>query len=577
MSEDLKYRIAFTKGSLEGQLFPLGKEPVTVGRSHTCGIRVMEPDVSGRHVRLSVGAKGVELEVISSRRTVLDGKSLRTGDRPMVKAGQTVSLGGSVAFAVECYRSDGERTEVLSDWTNGTTRTRIAPGPGMDDETTRNPIPVPDETSLTAPAGHGPGDTASPSDTAYDRTAGASRSSSGDTVGTGLVPVTTADATQSIQTRVATPQEMAYMRDLHNRKRQRKLWLKLGLGGLAAAIAAGVCIWLAMTPPEPILSDPPEWAYLDLVDGEMNPVEESADESIYLSYPVTGGWGDVVDRGRGAFNEALGTMEHVFSVKTRIGRDLDVPLQLTFIAYTRGETLNQSQEESFGDWDRNNSFGIEKQTKLLNDFIGANHGIPCLRYTYTRKASPEERTAAEGEEDEDWSGVLSFFRLRDSCFLFFREVPSVEQLRAEHLLLPSDVFLGVANSLVQARWTGMDPSRQYRGDVDVLRRSAVELLDKNMDNEWEELEDKLTTILIRTYPDRENGSAEKYDDALKWMAILRDRQTETWKRRCVARLCVQPREEETVGKQQDEAIRALFRSPDDRRRYIAQREDWWLQ
>ena len=152
MAEELKYRIAFTKGSLEGQLFPLGAEPLIVGRSHTCGVRLMEPDVSGRHVMLTVGPKGVEMEVISSRRTTVDGKGLKTGDRTAVRAGQSVSMGGIAAFTVECYRSEGDRTVAPDDWTDGTTQfgngATARPG-GAAPRVPRHPEPVAEETSMT--------------------------------------------------------------------------------------------------------------------------------------------------------------------------------------------------------------------------------------------------------------------------------------------------------------------------------------------------------------------------------------------------------------------------------------------
>lgn len=582
MAEELKYRISFTKGSLAGQLFPLGDEAVILGRSHTCGIRVMEPDVSGRHVMLSVGPKGVEMEVISSRRTLLDGKALKTGDTVAVKAGQSVAMGGLVEFTVECYRNDGDRTEAPGELTDIVIRFG---GDALDDDATRRPGVggEPESTSLpTADADGGiddTGDQMPPSKaeiTTSSETAGTQRippplpppPSGGDTIGVTAIPPS--DATQILRTRAATPQEMAYMRELHNKKRRRKLGLRLGLGGVVMALAAGLCIWLAMTPAEPFLSDPPDRDFLDLVDGDLRPVEDSADESIYFSYPASGGWGYVETRI--STNTALGVVENISEVKTRVGRNLDVPLQLTFIAYTSVASLNQSQEEAFADWDRTNGLGLEKQTRLGVDFIGENPGIPCLRYTYTRKALADEAV-------EDWAGVLSFFRLRDACFVYFREVPGTEQLRAEHMLLSSDVFLDVTDGLIRTRWTGMTPGRQYRGELPILRNSVRELMDKNMDNEWEELEDKLTTILIRTYPKRggDPDAARLYDEAMEWISILRARQTETWKKRCVTRYCVPEYKQSDEGKRQDEGIRALFRSPDDRRHYIAQKEEWWLQ
>lgn len=610
MAEELKYRISFTKGSLAGHLFPLGAESVIVGRSHTCGIRVMEPDVSGRHVMLSVGARGVEMEVISSRRTVLDGKPLKTGDRVPVKAGQTVAMGGIVAFAVECYRSDGDRTEAPGDWTNGMTRF------GADDSTRRpGANPSPDATSMTTPSEGGLG--AAPAGTVGDDddtgthvpspssranrppqppvhfvpppisgsaspgTIGTlatppphpSPPSGGETLGTEALPPS-ADATQIIQTRAATPQEMAYMRELHNKKRRRKLGVRLGLGGVATAMAAGVCVWLAWQQPEPVPPIPGERKVWKLLDSEMRPIPEKnpggVGDSVFLTYPAAGGWGATKTTVRS--NSALGTEETVFSVKTRVGSTLDLPLQLRVIAYANPASLNQSLEEAFADWDRTSGLGLEKQSPLQVDFVGVDPGIPCLRYTYMRKA-----TQAEEEEGVlDWAGVLSFARLRDTCIVYLREVPSVEELRAEYMLTRTAVFFGISPPIVRSRWMGRVPQEQAPGSLPILRNSAKELLGKNMDNEWEELETKLTTILIRTYPTRtrDPDAARLHDEALEWMGILRARQDETWKKRCVIRFQA-THDKNADTKQMDEGIRALFRSKDDRRHVTAQKEKWW--
>lgn len=597
MAEELKYRISFTKGSLAGHLFPLGDEPVIVGRSHTCGIRVMEPDVSGRHVMLSVGPRGVGMEVISSRRTMLDGKALKTGDKVQVRAGQSVAMGGNVAFSVECYRSEGDRTEAPGDWPGGMTRFGADAGGGEGALRRPGEARAGEETSMTTPDAdddtgtHIPPPSRSNRPTVRPDPPTASSSTSPGTVGTiaappfpppssggetfgaeGLPP--SADATQIIQTRAATPQEMAYMRELHNKKRRRKLGVRLGLGGGLAAIAAGICIWLSWQPVEQFLEDPPEREGWILLDGDMKPVPrdrmDEVEECLFVSYPASGGWGS--EETTSAANPALGTEETEFTVRTRVGRNLDVPLQLRLVAYASPASLDQSQEEAFADWDRTRGQGIEKQAKLANDFFGENPGIPCLRYTYTRKASQAEESSGV----LDWAGVLSFFRFRDTCCVYFREVPSVEEIRAEHMLLPTDIFLGITEGLVERRWTGLASDRQHRGKLPVLRNSAKELLGRSMDNEWEELEDKLATILIRTFPRRQTDSyARLYEEAEEWMATLHGRQAETWKKRWVTRSRVPEHEQDSEGKRQDEGIRALFRSPDDRRHYIAQREDWW--
>ncbi len=619
MAEELKYRIAFTKGSLEGQLFPLGAEPLIVGRSHTCGVRLMEPDVSGRHVMLTVGAKGVEMEVISSRRTTVDGKGLKTGDRTAVRAGQSVSMGGIAAFTVECYRSEGDRTVAPDDWTDGTTQFEngATARPGCaDPRVPRHPGPVAEGTSMTTPAvgiGSDGGDTGThiPPPGGGRRAvappwrpqppprglAGAARNHCGGdetsmgTVGTQAIPDlpppeatvgtevlhTAADATQVLQTRAATPQELAYMRELHSKKQRRGFGVRLVLGGLLMALAGGVYVWLAVHAPEQTLSIPGERTTWHLLDSGLAPLDPDSRPpsggTVFFWYPED----PAVEDGKSVetrTNAALGVEETVFTAKTHIGRERDVPLRIQLVAYSNAASLYQSQTNSFADWERTNGMGLEKQSGMPPDFVGVNPGVPFLRYTYTRKATEEE----EAEGVLNWSGVLSFGRFRDTCLVVFREVPSVEALRAEYLLQDTEVFFSISGVLVQERWAGLPPERQFSGDPNILRKSALELLEKKMGNEWEELEAKLTTLLIRTYPvrGREPEAENLYTEAVGWMRELRKRQDETWKERAAKRYqaSLDPKAE-TRG--MDEDIKALFRSRDDRRYDLAQKEKWWLE
>lgn len=591
MTDELKYRIRFTRGTLAGQLFPLGSEPVILGRSHTCSIRLMEPDVSGRHVMLSVSPKGVGMEVISSRRTVLDGTALKTGDRVSVKAGQGVTMGGTASFEVECYLSDGDATEMPM---GGELPTGFRdggeprkPGRGID---TANPEPA--TGSRTDPPSAA-GMTGAKTKTSFRRKASLGDTTHPATMGTQAVPppetggetagtaafAAAGDATQVLRTRAATPQELAYMRSLHDRKRRKRLWLRLALGLCVTGIACGVYAWLALHAPEQTLSIPkppkgrkPLTSWL-VADAALNPAgtDQTTTAGLYLKYP-TGA--DVPKTQERAANPAGGNDEATVSaLRARVGRARDVPLQLKLVAYASDASLDQDREDSFAAWYASQKLGIEKQMALKTDFVGENPGIPCLRWTYRRPGTDGERE----EGIDDWAGVLSFFRLRDTCFVYFREVPGIEELRAESLLLATSGFLGIAPGMVQAHWEGMDKARQYGTNLPALRNSANELMQKPMKTKWEETEGKLTTILVLTFRQRGNEDADrKYDQAQKWMKKLRESQEKAWKEARNKRWRVPEKDRDGKGRQLDEEVRTLFRSPDDRRTdWVRTKEKWW--
>ena len=97
----MRYQIRFIEGELLGQTFPIGANALSVGRSHSNEIKLTTPDVSSRHVNLSLGNDGVILENLSSRVTKIDDDALAMGDRKSLIAGQVVSLGGLVKFTLE--------------------------------------------------------------------------------------------------------------------------------------------------------------------------------------------------------------------------------------------------------------------------------------------------------------------------------------------------------------------------------------------------------------------------------------------------------------------------------------------
>ena len=600
MDGELRYRIRFTRGKLAGQLFALGAEAETVGRSHTCGIRVMEPDVSGRHVMLSVGAKGVELEVISSRRTLLDGAALRGGDRVTLRAGQEVAMGGAVAFELECYRSDGDATEMpesggltrfpatsggMGDGETGnlTSATRSMSGPDGGEEDTRVPSPGTRNASpggTTAPPQTN-GTTAPPTATRItSRSSGGnatSRSSGGDATARfsggdatmGVTAMPSADETQVLQTRAATPQELAYMRDLHSRKQRRRLAFRLVLGALLAALAGGVYAWLALHAPAQYLTEPPgrgiPWR-TPLLDGKLQPVPDGVypKECLYLECPVPPVFGN-------------GTATARFG----LWPDSEVPIQLRLEWYRDRDSLRQDRAASYDSWmareeGRGSVAGVAIDTtgSEPDDFIGPAPGIPCLRRHYKRKATEAEEAAGVDE----WEGVLSFFRLCDTCFVYSREVPAGEALRAEGVLKTTACFLGATSDLTDTAWSGMKASLLNDGGLADLQNAARGLLKSGNTDRWTETERYLTSILVQTYGDK--GKQAEYETAMAGLKELRDQQAQCWKRLWTQRQAnssPSSREQAEKGRQADDEVRKLFRSPEDRRSEVVKKTRWWEQ
>ena len=97
----MRYQIRFIEGELQGKTFPIGANALSIGRSHSNEVRLTTPDVSSRHVNLSLGNDGVILENLSARVTKIDDDALTTGDRKRLVAGQVVTMGALVKFTLE--------------------------------------------------------------------------------------------------------------------------------------------------------------------------------------------------------------------------------------------------------------------------------------------------------------------------------------------------------------------------------------------------------------------------------------------------------------------------------------------
>ena len=99
----MKYQIRFTQGEIAGKCFPLTEDKaLTIGRSHSNELKLSAPDVSGRHVVLMLSDGGVAMDNLSSRVTLVDSAPLAAAERKTLMAGQTVTMGSSTAFVLEC-------------------------------------------------------------------------------------------------------------------------------------------------------------------------------------------------------------------------------------------------------------------------------------------------------------------------------------------------------------------------------------------------------------------------------------------------------------------------------------------
>ena len=97
----MAYQLIFERGSLKGKIQDISDgDEVLIGRSHSCQLRTTEGDVSGRHAVFKVNGNKLYLDVLSSHRTVLNGKRLSAGMSKEVPDNSNIEFGDSLLLAV---------------------------------------------------------------------------------------------------------------------------------------------------------------------------------------------------------------------------------------------------------------------------------------------------------------------------------------------------------------------------------------------------------------------------------------------------------------------------------------------
>ena len=194
----MSVKIVFTGGALAGTVaeVPVGGT-LSVGRSHTCDVRVAEGDVSARHLLFRLGTGGTAtVEVQSSRKTLFNGTPVSLGNTFAVKDGDTFQCGGTLACRVECAADEED-----SDKT-------VPPG----DKAT---VPPPPAAEVVAPGG---------------KTAASA-------------PNEDPNATIAIQTRIASDEEMDEIKRLYRGRRIKRVISIIVPSVLFLAAAVGAWIW----------------------------------------------------------------------------------------------------------------------------------------------------------------------------------------------------------------------------------------------------------------------------------------------------------------------------------------------
>jgi len=561
----------------------------TAGRSRSADVHLIQPDISGKHLKLEVRQNGVAAENLSSHGTLLNGSPLL--EKTEIKEGDRLALGKHIEIGFLFSGGDAAAPAPEEDSSEATTLVPRAslPAPAV-------PAPSPDrpEQGKTCPGETQtcpgetrtdpgemktcpgetrtdpgemktcPGETQTwPGETRTDPGAmktcpGETRTDPGETGPSpeaaapvsGESPAGQGDAfkTDVMHTRLASMEEMNLLRNA-DRKRSTGKTFKYVLGVLAA-VGLLVALYMFKSPPKEVSLTWP-------VDARGNAAGAFAD-------PGTGG------HRAGGFSLAYPSLEgrtrveagkDKISIFTRCGKDGSVPLRIFFIRKQSPAFLNQERREVLSAMlaelqTENKRWSLSQISDVF--FIGSENGLPCLSVEYRREA-----------EGRSWYGEVLFFRTGSEAFIRLAEIPSSERARGQSFI-SNTPFLKFSQAYLQCHWEG-DREYRYDGDPGVMMDEISRHLSKQAPFEWARTYLLLQRVLMESGRNR-NAALER--NALNQLRRLRAMQTIWYNGQKIqyntAKLSGNRHKENAVM----ELCKTVFSSPDDLRYFTLRRNIW---
>lgn len=632
------YEVIFEAGSLKGKRWRLPDGGVlTIGRSHSCGIRPKEPDVSGKHAVLREEAGVVWLEVLSSHNTAVDGVRLPVGERVAITEVSQVVLGGGLAFRLGKTSSDDETGEIMPAETGtlgtGTVATAATRAMRPNTATLGDDTGTLSGTLATAATRAMPPNTATLGDdtgtvaTAATRAMPPNTATLGDDTGTLDSTGTVATAA----TRAYRPESGTLPSNGSSSRRARGvprakpsrpvadegetqmvtgLNAMPGSGGETTDLDSGGETQMLAT--QAVSADELERlrgrdlklkkrrigiraaifaAVLAAVFGLYLYLSHQKPDSL-LIMPEKISFDGVVETEGGCLGITVPNIgggnptysdDSVIRYDTRLGRNWEVPYTIVLTNWYDRQSLHESAEATFARWRTANMIGLwvdKGESDSRHIFMGGQYGeypgIPCLQHIYS-KVGPDHRNI---------SGTATFFRIGARCYVLMRELPANEEWRGipwltlvwSTLYVPDEYYDGSENMIVARHWEGTPTPDSEMTPAEIVR-GCVQSLDKGAQNKWEAVRQNLYVAMRMLEGKNDAISVAVRNQALVALEKLRKSQKRFFgeKRFDAQQWFFSPWENRDHKLDEiTKSLKTYFSVEDDERTWILGNERWWL-
>lgn len=492
-----KFQIKFTAGTLASQVFEIQPGVViALGRSRSNTIVLSEPDVSARHCILrqdQQAEEGIWIEVVSSRTTVLDGKALQIGDKALITDGKQVTLGEKAAFVLmKVANNTAENDDMPTGQIQNGDDMQTQAVPAEDDQQTR--AATMEKTAAqaqTAEQNPAPETAAAGSDTEFE--------------------------TVAVQTRIASTEEIDFIRRGHQKKRLIRFWL----------IVIPIVIFVVAS--FALYFQPKEEPALQI---ERNRV---------TSYFLHAKFLRIICRSVQLTPLVEDKDNNYVEIRSAFGEKNEIPLYIYTHYWNSMEALNFTRNETFRKeclpllekklgWepDRDSELVLKQRWIALEDEYTDSPGIPVSFTEYTRSVKDQNGNPTSR------TGILLFWRSGISCGYGVVEVPTSDF--EKHPLFFSQYFASCFTSYgvhkentdyAACYWEG---SSNYDKDTTIsdLLKKIERFENSGRYADWWNRFYAIRSVLIRTRP--KGREDENYKKAQEHLLNLRKEQKKVYGR-----------------------------------------------
>ena len=360
---------------------------------------------------------------------------------------------------------------------------------------------------------------------------------------------TNINETQMLQTRIASIDEINYIKDQVKRRQQKRFIVRAAV--FASIAFALFVIWHLRAPQQ---------------ESELSwPINKDSQKSIGTVVPFEQGWQDggfdifYPDCGQKTIVEKDGKKR--LTVKTYIGKRIDTPLRINMTRFKDLQSLEESRKQSFARLltvmmkNKKELYTFDKNSSII--FLGRHNGIMCNVISYQKD-----------QDNKSYWGKLYFFKHGMFSYCLTAEVPFDDKNRAKQLLEDNN-FIDISKRFEYLYWEGSGDFR--RGDIltrideiedDVRRKSPFQISN---------LERGIQSILIQASLD---SNAKLKEKGLELLEKLRKNEDELY-REYVGKWLLAKATDDTQLKQKIRNVsEGVFSLETDRRRNLILQDIW---